>query len=254
MNNRVQLPAGTVLGKSYEYGLDINLGSFGSPQWQPFRRISGFAPTYPSATDDIATYDDLGAKSEAITGRSVAIAFTAQGNRSLATGLYLPELERVLGAAKAKGEAATIDTRWYHKPEIGTPNPNDAGRATVTVEASRQSTGNTGIENWSISLTGQGEYTPIPNPFQGWGATAPQITSVGPANAGEGALVQILGSGLLGATGVHIGGDLVDPELYQVISGSAIVVILPPGTAGAVPVTVTTPGGTSPEFTFPRTA
>ena len=53
--NKVQLPAGTVLGKSYEYGLDINLGPYGSPDWQSFRRISGFAPTFPPATEDVAT-------------------------------------------------------------------------------------------------------------------------------------------------------------------------------------------------------
>lgn len=252
--NRVQLPAGTVLGKSYEYGLDLNLGVFGSPEWQSFRRISGFAPTYPPITEDVSTYDDLGTPNEDVTGRSAAIAFNAQGNRSLATGLYLPELELTLAAAKAKGEAAVIDARWYHKPEVGTPNPNDAGRAFFRVEASRQNTGNTGIENWSITLTGKGEYTPIVNPFQGWAVTAPQITTVGPAGAGDGALVKIIGSGLLGATQVRIDGDIVDATLWEVVSMSTIVVILPPGDAGAVTVTVTTPGGTSTPYTFNRGA
>lgn len=252
--NKVQLPAGTVLGKSFEYGLDVNLGPYGSPDWRSFRRISGFAPTFPAVTDDVATYDDLGATNEDVTGRSAAIAFNAQGNRSLATGLYLPELEMVLAAAKAKGEAAVIDARWYHKPEVGTPNPNDAGRAFFRVEASRTNTGNTGVENWSITLTGKGEFSPIVNPFLGWAVTAPQITSVGPAGSGDGALVSIIGSGFLGATAVHIDGDLVDPDLYQVIGMSTIVVILPPGDAGPVDVTVTTAGGTSTAYVFTRGA
>lgn len=33
MSNRVTLPAGTTLGKSFEHGIDVNLGPFGTPQW-----------------------------------------------------------------------------------------------------------------------------------------------------------------------------------------------------------------------------
>ena len=252
MSNRVPLPAGVTLGKSFEHGIDINLGLPGTPEWQPVRRISAWAPTYPKATTDVGTYDDLGAANEDVTGRSFATSFTVQGNRSTTTGLYRPELEEILAASKSKGSAAVVDVRWYHKPETGTPNPNDAGRADVTVEATRQNTGNAETEVYAVSLTGKGEFTPIDNPFTGWGATAPIIGGVTPAGAGTGDIIVINGSGLLGATAVKFAA--VNAAEFVVISASSVVAVLPSGSAGPVAITVVTPGGTSAEFSYTRAA
>lgn len=252
MSNRVPLPAGTVLGKSYEYGLDVNLGTYAEPVWQPFRRISGYQPSYPGTTTDVSSYDDLGSPNEDITGRGFATSFTALCNRSLSTGLYLPEMEKVMAAAKAKGEGAVLDVRFYHKPEIGTPNPNDAGRAFVTVEITRSNTDNQGIETKSIALTGKGEYTPIPNPFAGWDVTAPVISGVTPEGEVTGGLITIVGAGLLGATSVTF--DTIPATDYEVIDNATIIAVLPSDTAGPVPVVVTTAGGVSPSFTFNRGA
>jgi hypothetical protein len=249
MNQRVPLPAGTTIAKSFEHGLDVNLGLFGSPSWQPLRRMSGWAPTYPKITSDVATYDDGGAPNEDVSGRGFATSFTVQANRSLTTGLYLPELELLLAAGKAEGEAAVIDVRWYHKPHIGTPNPNDAGRAQCTVEYTRQNTGNAETEVYAVTLTGKGSYQPIENPFPGWGATAPLVAHVGPDGAETGDLIQVTGSGLLGATAVTVDGDPTD---FIAVNGASIILQLPAGDAGAVPVVVTTPGGTSAPYTFTR--
>ncbi|WP_105567128.1 phage tail tube protein [Microbacterium halophytorum] len=250
--NRVPLPADTTLGKSFEYGLDINLGTPGTPQWQSIRRISAFAPTFPPTTSDIATYDDLGSPSEAVSGRGFATAFTVQGNRSLLTGMYLPEVERLIAASRAKGEAAVVDVRFYHKPENGTPNPNDAGRSTARVELSRQNTGNAEVEVFSITLTGIGEFTPIANPFQGWDATAPQVSYVGPEAAVEGDLITITGDSFLEATELSIDSVAVDPSDYQIVNNSTIIAQLGAGEAGTVPITVTNPAGTSAPYTFTR--
>ena len=179
--NKVPLPVGTALGKSFEHGLDINLGTYSVPIWQPFRRISGWAPSFPRVTTDVTTYDDMGDTNEAVSGRTFSAAFTAQGNRSTITGKLLPELDKIIHASRAKGEAAVLDVRFYHKPETGTPDPDDAGRAFVTVEATRQNTGNSESEVYSITLSGKGAYEPITNPFTGWAATAPVIASVTPA-------------------------------------------------------------------------
>lgn len=252
MSNRVPLPAGTVLGKSYEYGIDVNLGTAGSPEWQSIRRISAWQPSHPPVNTDVTTYDDLGSPNEEVTGRGFATSFTVQGNRSLTTGLYLPELEAIVAAAKAKGEGAVLDVRWYHKPELGTPNPNDAGRAFVTVEITRSNTDNSGIEVKSVTLTGKGEFEPILNPFQGWGATAPTIATISPAGEITGGLITITGGGLLGATSITIDGDAVAE--FEVVNGASIIAVLPAGDAGAVPVVVTTPGGASAAYTFERGA
>jgi hypothetical protein len=254
MNNRVPLPAGTTLGKSFEYGFDVNLGTYGSPLFQPLRRMSAFAPTFPEVTGDVATYDDLGSPNEAVDGRGVVISLTVQGNRNVNTGLYLPELALLLDAAKATGEAAIIDGRWYHKPEVGTPNPNDAGRASFRVSATRVNTGNTGTEVWNITLTGVGSFERIVNPFAGWGATAPVVTSVMPPEAAEGELVTIAGAGFLTVTGITVDGAAVPAKDYVIGSGGQIVLAMPAGDEGVVPIVVTNPAGSSAPLAYDRGA
>lgn len=246
MSNKVPLPAGTTIGKSYEYGLDVNLGTYADPVWQPFRRISGFQPTDTPTTQDAQTYDDLGASNSDVTGWSWGLGFNAQVNRSLSTGLYLPEVEYLnarAGDPDAKGEAAVADVRWYHKPEVGTPNPNDAFRGFCTVARSRNNTGPEGaIENVAYTLTGKGPKEKIANPFTGWGDTAPSLSSISPSGAGSGELVTITGAGLLGATAVTFDG-IAAPE-FLVVSGASIIAVVPTDDAGTVAVAVTTPGGT----------
>lgn len=247
----VVLPAGTTLGKSFEYGLDINLGTTAVPSYQPIRRMSAWAPSYPPTTQDQATYDDLGATNEAVVARSFATSLTVQGNRSLTTGLYLPELEALLAAAKATLEGAVADIRWYHKPEVGTPNPDDAGQAFCRVEMTRQNTGNAEVEVFNVTLTGQGAFASITNPFAGWGVTEPVLATVTPEGEGAGDLVTLTGTGFLGATAVAFGATPATD--FVVVNGSSIIASLPTGSAGSVNVTVTTPAGTSDAVAYTRT-
>ncbi|WP_102193210.1 phage tail tube protein [Microbacterium aurantiacum] len=247
------LPAGTTLGQSFEYGIDINIGTFASPTWQPVRRISGWAPTFPKVTQDDGTYDDRGAPSEGVSGRGFAGAFTVQANRSLTSGLYLPEVEAIVNASRRKGEQAILDIRFYHKPDSGTPHPTDAGRASVTVESSRQNTGNAEIDVFSVSLTGKGEYTPIPNPFTGWNDNpTPAISSISPAGQIATKMITLTGVGFLGATDVKFAA--VSATAFTVVSATMIVATVPAGTAGSVNVTVITPVGTSVAFAYTRGA
>lgn len=250
MSTRVQLPVGTSLSKSYEYGLDINLGTEAVPNWQPIRRISAFAPTYPKTVESVTSYDDQGAPNEDVTGRGVAISFTVHGNRSTLTGLFLPELEAIIAASRDKGEAAVVEVRWYHKPGTGTPSPTDAGRSFVTVEASRQNTGDAQNEVYSVSLTGKGEFEKIANPFQGWGEQAPAISSITPEGASEGALVTIVGTGMLGVTEIKFGAAAAPS--FTIVGAGTIVVALPAGAAGTVNVTAKNSTGTSAQFPYAR--
>ncbi len=252
--NNVPLPAGATLGKSFEYGVDLNLGTTVLPDWQPFRRISGFQPTPTPTSQDAQTYDDRGAQNSDITGWAINLAFVAQVNRILSTGLYLREVEAILARTgpEAKGELAVIEARWYHKPEIGTPNPTDAGQGFFTVSAQRQNTGPAGeIEQLAITLTGKGEYWKIANPFTGWDADSiPTVASVTPAGEVTGKLVTITGSGLLETTAVTFGG--IPAEDFLVMNGATVVATLPLDEAGPVPVVVTTPAGPSTAFTYTR--
>jgi hypothetical protein len=248
----VPLPAGSVLGKSFEYGIDVNLnlGASGAPSWQPIRRISAFAPTFPPVTTDISSYDDRGAENSEVTGRSFAASFTVQGNRSTTTGLFLPELEAIIAAARGIGTSANLEIRFYHKPDAGVSSPTDAGRILTRVEATRQNTGNADAEIWSVTLTGKGRVQPIANPFTGWTPEAPKVAAVTPAAAAAGKLVTITGAGFLGATAVKFGADTAAE--FTVVNGATILAVMPAGAAGAAPVMVTTPVGDSPAFAYTR--
>ena len=255
MPEKVPLPAGSTLGKSYEYGLDINLGTSATPIWQPARRISGFQPQPTPTTQDAQTYDDLGAQNADVSGWSWTVAFNVFVNRSFTSGLYLPEIEAILARTRpsAKGEAATLECRWYHKPETGTPNPTDAGQGVATVAYTRQNTGPDGaIEQLAVTLTGKGPYTEIANPFTGWNdAAPPAIASITPASRAAGQQVTITGTGFLGATSVMFGATSVQ---YTVVSATTIIATVPTGSAGSVNITVVTPRGTSPAVAYTRGA
>lgn len=165
------LPAGTTLGKSFEYGLDVNTGTAETPVWTPFRRIFNFNFTPTPNTTDAQTYDDLGSQNQSVTGWNWALGFSSQVNRSATTGEYLPEVEelRQRTLPTSKGADAQAQVRWYHKPESGEPNPTDAGEGIATVSYSRSNTGPDGsIEVWAWTLTGVGPYAVIANPFTGW--------------------------------------------------------------------------------------
>ena len=79
---------------------------------------------------------------------------------------------------------------------------------------------------------------------------APAVTGLSPSSGttAGGTAVTISGTNLGGATGVSFGGAAAK---ITADSGTQIAVTSPPGSAGAVSVTVTTPGGTSSgKFTY----
>lgn len=257
MANAVPLPAGSTLGKSFEYGLDVNVGTIAVPSWQTVRRISDFNQTPTPRTQDAQTYDDLGADNSSVTGWSWALAFGVLVNRAASTGLYLPEIEALRSRTlpTAKGADAEAQVRWYHKPETGVPNPTDAGQGIATVAYARANTGADGsIEKWNVSLTGVGPYDLITNPFGGWSATVPTVTSALPTGAAAAALVTIKGtgfSGVTGAAGVKFGA--VNATAYSVVDPTTIVATVPAGSAGSAPITVTHPtAGASTAFAYTR--
>ncbi|PPI08233.1 phage tail tube protein [Rathayibacter sp. AY1B8] len=165
------LPAGTILGKSYEYGVDVNLGTRAAPDWQTVRKMFNYQLTETPITKDGQTYDDEGSPNNETTGWSWSLAFATQVNRSGTTGKYLEEVEALFARTKpgSKGAAAQIEVRWYHQPDSvagGVPNPDDAGRGIATVSKGRANIGPDGsseIQNWT--LTGVGAYDEITNPL-----------------------------------------------------------------------------------------
>jgi hypothetical protein len=241
------------LGHSYEYGLDVDTSATSTPAWQVVRRISNLAPGVTPITQSAQTYDDFGSPNADKTGESWTLGFSVNVNRSTSTGLYTPEVEAILAKEKpaAKGADAVLHVRYYHKPESGTPNPNDAYEGYATVSVSRANTAADGaVEVLNSTLTGKGPRTEIANPFTGWGAVVPTITSVSPSGQGEDDQVTITGSAFTGATDVDFGAS--PASTYTVVSDSTIVAVLPAGSAGSVNVVVTNATGPSATFAYTR--
>lgn len=247
------LPAGATLGHSYEWGLDVNIGTRDAKVWQPVRRISDFQPSPTPITQDAQTYDDFGATNEDKTGESVSITFTELVNRIQSTGRYLAEAEALKARTEpdAKGEAAVIEYRYYHKPESGTPHPDEAYEGEATVGITRQNIAADGsVERWAVTLTGKGPRRRIANPFTGWDASAPVITSVGPEGAPAGDIVTITGNGFTDASQVMFGASAAGD--FVVVTDASILATVPSGTAGSAAVKVTTPAGESSSFPYTR--
>lgn len=247
------LPAGTQVGFAYEYGVDIDLAYPGTPSWQTIRRITAVAPTSPPITEDASTYDDFGAPNADKLSESWTLGFGVQVNR-LTSGLYAPEVEALKAYTEpdALGELAVAHVRWYDKPYSGTPNPGDAYEGLCTVGIERGNTGNTGVGTWNITLTGKGKRTKITNPFAGWTPATPVVSAATPSGAAAGSLVRIDGANLLGATSVKFGA--VSATVFNVVSASTVMAVVPAGSAGSAPVTVITPVGTSNALAYTRGA
>lgn len=80
----------------------------------------------------------------------------------------------------------------------------------------------------------------------------PTISTVTPSGAAESETVTVVGTGFTGATAVTFDGD--PGTNLDVVNDTVLTVDLPAGSAGSVPVVVTTPAGDSSPFSYTRGA
>ncbi len=244
------LPAGSTLGKSYEYGVDLDTGTTGSTFWQAVRRAFNINPQMTPVTQDAQTYDDKGSPNADVAAWAFVVNLSVYVNR--ANGVLPAELRALqMRYGDAIAEDAVIGLRWYHKPSDGsTPDPNESFEGKATVAITRANIDPTGAnERWDVVITGNGPAVRIDNPFNGWAdaTTVPVITSVSPAGQAVGEQVVINGSAFVGGTGVTIDGL---PAEHTTLSSSTVVAVIPDTAAGAADVIVTTGAGASAPFSY----
>ncbi|MFD2792585.1 phage tail tube protein [Promicromonospora vindobonensis] len=249
------LPAGSTLGKSFEYGVDVFDGTAAEsltalatdPRWLPIRRALNVVPAMTPITQPAQTYDDKGSPNDDVSAWSWVLALAAFVNRSATTGQPVPELKVIQDRYGDKiGENAKVGVRYYHKPADGsTPDPAEAFQGVATAAYTRNNAGPEGTnEQWGITLTGVGYATRIANPFTGWAddTDLPVIAGILPAGQTVGEQITISGQGFSGTTGVTI--DTLPAE-FTLVSDATIVAVIPATAAGAAPVVVTDANGPS---------
>lgn len=224
-------------------GVDI---SSDNATWLTVPGRTDNAPVFNPTKQDSTDVDSGGYKS--ITVTDTAWTLVVKYNRLSSGGTPNPVQEMIEACEGQFGDASELYVRWY---ETDGGSVAKTGRAVVTVVRSK--TSEPDLSEITATFDGDGQATDITNPYSP--NVAPVIISATPTGAGTGAQVSITGqhfTGVVPATGVKFGA--VVATVTTVVSDSLIVAVMPSGTAGSAPITVTNPTGTSASFAYTRAA
>ncbi|GAA3330662.1 phage tail tube protein [Curtobacterium citreum] len=211
----------------------------------PLNGLNDFNPNINPNLEDASDYDTNGWSSSEVTMQD----WTAEAGifRRKTAGVYDAGQELVRACVGQFGDAARVGLRWFDRD--GGPEAY-SGVALVTWK--RSNTGVKNLEQATVTFTG----TDVPlnigiqNPYQT--LLKPVVTNVTPGGQGSGASVAIAGSSFTGATAVKFGATAATS--FAVINDQLITAILPTGSAGSAPVTVTTAVDTSNAAPYTRAA
>lgn len=213
--------------------------------WVKLGAITDFAPTENSNDQASDNYDNNGFNSfeKTMTGWQTVTKF----EMPLTSGIPSDAGQAILEATRFQfGDAARAYTRWYDR-NGGT----DAWSGRALVDWNQTKTGVPDLEEVTVTLKGDGVLTRITNPYAS--AAVPVITGATPSGVAAAGLVTITGSGFLGTvvtTGVKFAA--VNAASWVVLSDSVIVAVMPAGSAGSAPITITNAAGASSTFPYTR--
>lgn len=237
-----------------DWWVDVNTGSFASPNWIPVNGWQELKPTFNPTTQDSSDYDSSGYKDSAVT--AIEWGLTGKLGRktvALTPTSYDPGQEVLRLAATQLGQGNRVDIRFYEAPGgIGGSGSNprvEAYRGYVNVQWEPDGGGMEGLNTVSITLGGKGQRSAITHPEDGT-TPAPVITSVVPNTgiaAAGGDLLILFGTNLASVTAVTIQGSALSVTAWEYVNG-AIALKASAQTAGVRTITVTNPGGTSATY------
>lgn len=224
--------------------VDIDTATYPASQYQELEGKQEVKLIEDLRTESDESYEDDGAMRESVTGYSWRLECKLLHSKN-AAGTAIDTVHAFLRskfeAAKSGVQNGEFGVRWYDKDGLS-GDPAKEGRAYV--KAWPPEGGSPGaLDIISIVIQGQGPLSEIANPNA---TTVPAVTGLNPAGGSTagGNLVSVYGSKLTGATAVKFGAT--NATNFMVVSDTQIVATAPAATAGAKDVTVTTPGGTSP--------
>lgn len=239
-------PTTRVTSLARTHRLDLDLGAFPVVDYQQLLGIEDLKLIEEPRVEDDEDYDDAGAMRETNTGYSWRLEGKLAYSTNLA-GTAVDTVHAFLRTQFKKHRTARIETaefgvRFYNRDGLE-DGYSCEGRVYV-----KQWTlpGGKGRDAIDIVLQGQGALADILNPNA---SLVPAVTGLSPATgpAAGGTMVQIFGNhftGTVGAAGVKFGAT--NATSYTVVNDGLIVAVAPAVAASTVQVSVTNPGGTSP--------
>jgi hypothetical protein len=238
---RTPLGASTNVRKWY---LDVNTGTVESPVWTGVFGMLNFTPTLNPTLQDDSDFDSGGYKSSTVTalewGASLTVSRKVQVDAPTA---YDPGQEKLRTTSLLQGTQNSVQIRFYEMQPNGPRVEAYSGNAAVSWSPSGGAMD--ALDEVAVTLTGQGQRLSITHPDST--ADVPVIYSLSPASTGVagGGQIQVAGAYFTGATALKVNGTNVAAANWSVINDGLIVFTAPAQTAGAYPVVVTTPAGTS---------
>lgn len=160
VTTKEQLGATTLNRKWY---LDVNAGSFESPDWTGVFGMTEFVPKSDPTLQDDSDFDGGGYKSQTAT----ALAWGVDGKvkragQSAAPTEYDPGQEILRIASLGMGQENRVDVRYY---EVNPGGPlGEAWRGFAGVTWTEDGGGMDGLSIVSFTLFGQGQRTAITHP------------------------------------------------------------------------------------------
>jgi hypothetical protein len=231
----------TTLARRFKVDVSVD-----NVNWVPFKGITDFSPTEKPTMVSTANYDNNGFDSfeKTLTNWTAIVKMDRQVN----AGVFDPGQELARATKYQFGDQARLYIRWYDRN-----NAPEAYTGRAVIDYSQSKTAVADVEEITVTFNGDGIVSAITNPVTN--LNSPVITSVLPSGAATGALIRIQGAyftGTVVSTGVKIGG--VSATTWDVVSDSLIEAVVPAGSAGSAPVTVTNANGTSATFAYTRAA
>jgi hypothetical protein len=235
------MPAVNLLARGYRLEVSVD----GATNWLKLAGLNDLNDSIVPNKVDSSNYDSNGFTSSEITMQAWSVA--AKFNRQATSGTEDPASAALRACRAQFGDAARIYVRWYST--VQTSEPGWQGRAIVELNKSKTAVAD--LNEFTVTLTGDGVLTSIANPYAP--GVAPVITSATPSGAAAGAQVTIVGqyfTGTVATTGVKFGA--VNAASWVVLGDTTIVAVMPAGSAGSAPVTVTNATGASSAFPYTR--
>lgn len=202
-------------------------------------------PTITPTKQDATTYENAGWKSSEVTLQEWGVVVKCL-RESNASNVLDPTQQLLVARIGQFGTSARIYIRWYDNQ--GRADQSWSGLAIV--EFANTGTSVDGLDEDTFTFTGDGVLTAISNPYAA--ALAPVVLSATPSAVAVGGLVRILGQGFTGTTLVKFGA--VTATVRDILGDTAIEAVMPAGSAGSAPVTVTNATGVSNSLAYTRGA